>query len=406
MNNLKVSLEINEAEEVINKDALNWLIEHYGYDKVIKNKNPTVFAFNKILEITQNGSIPWNDNQFGKGEELASKKYSMFPITDDLLWEAYCAQETMIWSAKELPFNKDKEEYTKIPKRYQELYCDLLAFFSPGDGLITKQVMRYLKECKTYSEMMFFITQIFIELVHAESYGMSIVSVLPSEIEQQKVFEEVDKLDCVKAKADFILKYESSTYSKGFRYVVGAVTEGIFFVSLFAVVFYLRKKGIMKTFTFLNEQVSKDETLHRDVNILLALRYGNFKEEEISEIITMIKSAVEIEMNHLQYILRKPVDSIEADTSSGLSIKELRNFVQSLADQIMGMLELPVIYNSESNLPWLNDLALSRKSNFYEEKVGSYKKISLKTAIDWKERAGLNEENKINSVANPLDVDF
>lgn len=37
--------------------------------------------------------------------------------------------------------------------------------------------------------------------------------------------------------------------------------------------------------------------------------------------------------------------------------------------------------------------------------VGSYKKFTLSTALDWKKRAGLTMEKK-NVVSRPQDVDF
>lgn len=335
--------------------------------------------------------------------QSVSETYSMFPIKDSDAWKYYCAQEVSMWSAKELNFLQDREEFPKLPTRYQELYYDLLAFFAPGDGVVTRQVIRYFNESITYSEMMFFIAQLFIEAVHAESYGMSIVSVIPDEKKQKEIFSQVDNLACVKAKTSFILKYEASSFPRGLRFVAGAVSEGIFFVSLFAVIFYLRSKNILKTFCFMNEQISKDETLHRDFNITMANRYKDFTNEQAIDI---VKEAVEIEINHLRYILREPIDSTEADASAGLTISSLQKFVESLGDQILTMLNFPPYYNSESNLPWLNDLALGRKSNFYEVEVGTYKKLSLNDAINWEERAGYNQKKNVDPVNNPLDIEF
>jgi ribonucleoside-diphosphate reductase subunit M2 len=400
----EIRILLNKNNDNKMNEICKWLKIKYGDDNLCGNL-PNLKGLNNMISSIESSGIspPWDYLSLGTENKDYSQVYSMFPIVDELAWEFYCMQESQMWSAKELNFLKDLNEFPTLPKRYQQLYEDLLAFFSPGDGLIVKQAIRYLKECTTFSQMAFLISQIFIELVHAEGYGMSITSVITDPNRQKYVFEMVDNLDCVKAKAKFIEKYENSNLSRGLRYIAGAASEGIFFVSLFVVIFYMRSKNIMQTFIFLNEQVSKDETLHRDYNSIQAKILGGFTYEEA---VNVLKEALDIEMDHLKYILREPIDSKEADEISGLTLDNIRLFIEGLADQILILAGFQSYFKSNVDLPWMKGLALSRKSNFYEIKVGNYKKISVSEAMDWKSRSSVNNVPKINGVSDPLDVDF
>ena len=203
--------------------------------------------------------------QLTKSDQLDSVVYSMFPIKDQDAWVFYCKQEAADWSAKELDFLPDIENYKKLRPRYKELFNKILGFFVPGDGLIAKNVgCRFLNECDTYEESLFYNIQLKIEATHAESYSSTAISCIPDQKEQQEVFGAVDNIEAVKIKADFMKKYIDSNLPKELRMLASACSEGIFFVALFAIIFYFRDKHVMKTFIFMNEQISKDETLHRD----------------------------------------------------------------------------------------------------------------------------------------------
>ncbi len=404
---------LDKIRAVINKNETNskvdkicdWIKQRYGNDCLSNNLPNTKGLTNMISAIESSGvSPPWETLLLGNTNQTMAKSYSMFPITDELAWKFYCLQESQMWSAKELKFILDRREYPNLPSRYKQLYEDLLAFFSPGDGLITKQVIRYLRECTNFTEMSFLIAQIFIELVHAESYGMAIVSVISDPEKQKAIFNMVDDLPCVKAKALFIEKYENADLSRGLRYIAGAASEGIFFVSLFVVIFYMKEKNFMKTFIFLNEQVSKDETLHRDYNSMKAGILLGFTYEEA---VNVLKEALEIEMDHLKYILREPIDSIEADKTAGLTLDNIKLFIEGLADQILIMAGFSPYFKSVIDLPWMRGLALSRKSNFYEISVGNYKKISFQEAVDWQSRSGINDvEDDSDTIADPTKTVF
>lgn len=321
-----------------------------------------------------------------------SRRYGLFPLRDEAIWEFYCKQEAQIWSAKELDFSNQKAAFDKLSPRIRELFKNLLSFFSPGDGLISENVVRFLQEAEQFEETLFYTIQITNEMTHGESYGLAIVSMIDNEAEQKEVFEMIDNLDCVKQKGNFIKSYIDSEESKGLRYLAAACSEGIFFVSLFAIIFFFRDENILPPFIFLNQQIKRDETLHRDYYSMMTKR--TLKPEETERAYQIIDEAVNVEIEHLKYILRTPVLSEEEDSIRGLTIENLSIYVKMLADQICELSGLPAKYNVETELPWMVDLNVSEKPDFYSVKVSNYKRFNLADGLNWKKRAGVEGEKK------------
>jgi hypothetical protein len=53
----------------------------------------------------------------------------------------------------------------------------------------------------------------------------------------------------------------------------------------------------------------------------------------------------------------------------------------------------------------MNDISLTQKGNFYELNIASYKNFSMKEALNWKLRAGL-EQKQVDVFDNPDQLDF
>jgi ribonucleoside-diphosphate reductase subunit M2 len=347
---------------------------------------------------------PWSKVEHGiqmGTDDIDSTAYSLFPVPEEDQddFDFYSSQETQDWSAKELDFAADKRNYPTLSPRYQELYKDLLGFFIPGDGLVSKSILRLLFETKRYSASAFLVMQLKIEMTHAEGYGQAVAAIIPDLKEQARVYKMIDDLPCVKAKGQFIKDLVDSNASAAERMLAAACSEGIFFVTLFAIIFYLRSKNVMETFIFLNQQVSADETLHRDYYCMKVRKLGTLTRDRA---LNIVKEAVDIEIEHMKYILRQPVDSEEQDGVLGLTVENLSNYARGLGDQVLvGAGEAPY-YNVQIDLPWMTDMATVKRANFYERKVTGYRRMAKSDAVDWKTRIGGNLDD---STAIPQDAD-
>jgi ribonucleotide reductase beta subunit family protein with ferritin-like domain len=147
----------------------------------------------------------------------------------------------------------------------------------------------------------------------------------------------------------------------------------------------------------MNEQISKDEGMHRDYGCYLfrkELTKGtDFVPETWKEDVTKIlDEALEIESEFLKELVSEPIDDLNHD--------DLLDYAKVVTDNLRDQLGLPLKYNIKNNLTWMNDISLTQKGNFYEVRIGSYKNFSVKDALDWKKRVGL-KESKIDVYERP-----
>lgn len=320
--------------------------------------------------------------------ESYSERYNLHEERDPVAWKFYKQQLSQRWNPEEICLSEDKNQFDELNDRLKLLVIDLTAFFAPGDGLICEQVDHLKAESKDFAQRAFLGEQFSIEVVHARAYKNIILTLFDKSI-QEEVFNAVDNLPCVTEKANFIVKYmNDKTRPLPLRYVAAAVSEGIFFVSLFAVIFYIDQKKILNRFVFLNTQVSKDEKLHRDFDVTMARR-GNdqFTKEEALEI---IQYGVDVEKAHIRYILRDYIDDKETDELGGMTVENMDRFICTLADHIVTGLgyERYFTYDDPENPvegkvlefspDWMKGRSMAEKVNFYENKVGDYSFVETK----------------------------
>lgn len=188
-----------------------------------------------------------------------------------------------------------------------------------------------------------------------------------------------------------------SDISRSHRLFIFACGEGIFFTSSFLFIFYFRSKGKLENIVFANEQISKDEGLHRDAGIALHVREGRIPIEEAHDIVS---KAVELECAFVDEMLPEKIDDLDP--------KGVNKYVKYLGDHLLIAAGYPKLYGIESDeLPtWMNDIAMGQKSNFYDVRVGNYKQMSLKSALDWKNRIEDKSSQFNDACTNPSAIDF
>ncbi len=346
----------------------------------------------KLYEITQK-----------EAEENNAKRFSLFPIVDEKSYEFYKKHEASIWSANEMDFIRDKKDYENLSPEKKHLINLILGFFAPGDGLISQNLaLRFLLECKNYEEQSFFITQMFMELVHAETYGMTIISLIPNENEQQKIFNLCENSNVVKQKVDWMTKYLYSNEPRVVRLAAFAVAEGVFFSVLFAIIFWFRSQGVLQNFIFSNEQISKDESLHRDYAVHLFKR--EFSQLSPSDqlvikdrVLNLITEGYQIESSFIKELIPQPIND--------LNFSDLDNYAKSVVDNLVISLGFSPFFNSKNPLPWMHDISLQQKGNFYDVRIGSYKNFSVTDALNWRKRVGITS-NTVSPYSNFESVNF
>jgi ribonucleotide reductase beta subunit family protein with ferritin-like domain len=327
-----------------------------------------------------------------------SERYTLFPISDDESYKFWKTHEAAIWTCVEMDFSRDKQDYDSLDEKRKRIVDYINAFFSATDGQIVDNILlRFLLEAETLEEQAFYIQQAQMELVHSETYSLILNTLVRDPEERNKLLKASDSLECVLKKNLWIEEGMNSNSSISKRRLLFACAEGIFFTSSFLFIFWFRSSGKFQNMIFANEQISKDENLHRDFGIYRYLRDGKLSDEEASSIVS---EAVDLECAFIDELLPEAIDD--------LTPEDAKNYVKVLADLLLLACEHPPIYQiDKSTLPsWMNDIAMSQKGNFYEVRIGSYKSASLKKAIDWKGRIEGTTKEKEEAYSCPSCVDF
>ncbi len=341
-----------------------------------------------------------------------ARKFSLYPITDQESYRFFSQQENIHWSTFELDFIEDKSCYDKSDPKIQRLVDIILAFFLPGDGLISSNIIRFLLECNSYEEQAMFISQMHIELIHAETYALIAKTFKNSDEEILELIESYSDTPCISAKLKFMEEWMLCDSPRWKRLLAAACAEGIFFCVLFACIFWLRSCGLFKNFIAANEMISRDESLHRDFNLML---YG----KEVNKILLPYLGTPEFEIRKLEIeeesrkIILEALkiedqfsDEILSLEIEDLNKEDLKIYTRVVIDNFLSQIGLDTMFNHKSPFTWMNDISLQQKGNFYEVKIGAYSKTSLKDAIDVDKRAGRKEiENPFKKEVNFGELD-
>jgi ribonucleotide reductase beta subunit family protein with ferritin-like domain len=305
------------------------------------------------------------------GNVKDSDRYSLYPIRDKSTFKFFNTHVGTVWTNLEMDYSRDKEDYEKLTPTQQYMLGTILAFFSSADGVILDNLaFRFILEARSLEEKAFYVVQQFMELIHSEGYSMAIDALISDPEKRKEFFEAADNHASVRRKNQFMEKYLYSDIEKPYRLVAFACAEGIFFLSAFLVVFWFRSQGKLANFIFLNEQVSKDETLHRNFAVHLIKDIKEYlrslgitvSSEKIKEI---IHEAVEIEIDFMQELL--------LEDQNDLTKEHAISYIYRLANSLLLDIEEEATYPERELPSWINDLCMEQKSNSYEVRGGNYR---------------------------------
>ena len=125
----------------------------------------------------------------------------------------------------------------------------------------------------------------------------------------------------------------------------------------------------MQGLTFSNELISRDEGLHRDFACMLHNKLVNKVSEETA--LQIIKEAVEIEKEFVTEAL--PVSLL------GMNASKMCEYIEFVADHLLISLGFAKHYNTLNPFPWMEQISMQGKTNFFERRVGEYQKAGVAT---------------------------
>ena len=129
----------------------------------------------------------------------------------------------------------------------------------------------------------------------------------------------------------------------------------------------------MPGLSFSNELISRDEGLHCDFACLLYTKHlvNKLTKEQVREI---IMDAVTIEKEFVTDAI--PVKLI------GMNSELMSQYIEFVADRLLTELGNEKEYNATNPFDFMEMISLQGKSNFFEKRVGEYKKSGVLAGKD------------------------
>ena len=301
-------------------------------------------------------------------------RFVVFPLQYHDLWEFYKKSEASFWTAEEIDLSTDLVDWrTKLNDNERHFIKHVLAFFAASDGIVNENLAEnFVKEVQYPEAKFFYGFQIMMENIHSETYSLLIDTYITDQAEKDYLFHAIDTIPAVQKKAIWALNWiKNSTFQE--RLIAFAAVEGIFFSGSFCSIFWLKKRGLMPGLSFSNELISRDEGSHTDFAVHLHNHHiqNKVSPDRIKEILL---SALEIEKEFIIDAL--PVKLI------GMNSDLMAQYLEFVTDRLLSDLGCEKVFNVNNPFDFMVNIALPRKTNFFENRVGEYQKAGVKSGDD------------------------
>jgi ribonucleoside-diphosphate reductase beta chain len=288
------------------------------------------------------------------------------------------------WTVEEVDFSTDVTDLrAKMTPAERHLINRLVAFFATGDSIVANNlVLNLYKHINSPEARMYLSRQLYEEALHVQFYLTLLDTYIPDHAERAAAFAAVENIPSIKKKAGFCLKWIDSindldslqTADDRKKFLLNLICfasciEGMFFFAAFAYVYFLRSKGLLHGLAAGTNWVFRDESAHMSfalevVNTVRKEEPALFDDAMTRDIVTMLDEAVECEMQFAEDILSGGV--------AGLSVADMRQYLEFIADQRLAMLGLPKVYNAKNPFAFMDLQDVQELANFFERRVSAY----------------------------------
>lgn len=306
------------------------------------------------------------------------------PMKYPIFFEMYKNGIKNTWTVEEVDFSSDTVDLQKKMTTAEKfLIHRLIAFFATGDSIVGNNlVINLYKHINSPEARLYLSRQLYEEALHVQFYLTLLDSYIPDMAEREKAFAAIHNIPSIKKKAEFSFKWMDSinelqrlnTLEDRRRFLMNLICfagtiEGLFFFAAFAYVYFLRSKGLLTGLATGTNWVFRDESAHIDFAfkvIEIALR----EQPELMDvrmkdmIIAMMKDAIECEMIFANDILAHGI--------AGLSGKDMRTYLEFVADQRLERLGIAHQFNVKNPFGFMELQDTQELANFFERRVSAY----------------------------------
>jgi len=306
------------------------------------------------------------------------------PMKYPLLFEMYKDAIKNTWTVDEVDFSTDINDLkSKMTPAEQHLIKRLVAFFATGDSIVSNNlVLNLYKHINSPEGRLYLSRQLYEEALHVQFYLTLLDTYIPDPEQRTEAFSAIQNIPSIKKKADFCFKWIDSindfdslqTKEDRRKFLLNLICfasciEGLFFFGAFAYVYFLRSKGLLGGLATGTNWVFRDESCHMNFafEIVSTVREEEpdlFDESLKSRIEEMIREAVDCETAFAEDLLQGGV--------AGLSIGDMRQYLQYIADQRLLNLDLQPIFHSKNPFSFMELQDTQELANFFERRVSAY----------------------------------
>lgn len=290
-------------------------------------------------------------------------------------------QTASFWSSSELKFSVDAGDLAKLPPKAAKLFEYILAFFATADGeVLENAVVNFLTESESLSIRMAYTAQVFFESIHIKTYAAAMTVYIPDSTRRTELTMAFKTDPLIKERDSWMTKYigggeASDELFKAKRLIAFSCAEGLFFMSAFLVIAWLRSIDMFPIFARANELIARDEWMHVRLGIARFRRLFDSRKSEIGltnqDITEIVKEAVELETRFATSLIPSSEDP---DRFDGLRLEHIILHIQNLGNKILDLLGLAPQWQVDTSKlpPWVKWIEMQSKNNFYETAVTSY----------------------------------
>lgn len=307
------------------------------------------------------------DNVVDEDILVSSKRFTLFPIMHQDIYDEYKKAEASLWTANEIDFGADKNDWESMTEDEKYFIEHILAFFAGSDGIVLENLMStFASEVQWIEARMFYGLQAYVESIHEETYSLMIDTLVTDRVRKHELFNAIEKIPCIALKAEWSMKWmDPNTIPFHIRILGFIIVEGIFFSGSFCSIFWLKNRGKMcKALAKSNELIARDEGLHTEFGIMLYHKLNNKAPEELVHAI--FKEAVDIETTFICESLPCKLIGMNSDL--------MTQYIKYVSDMLITKLGYEPIYESENPFTFMESSDYHGKTNFFEERVTEYRR--------------------------------
>lgn len=306
------------------------------------------------------------------------------PMRYPAFYEMYKNAIKNTWTVDEVDFSNDIVDLQrKLTPAERFLINRLVAFFATGDSIVGNNlVLNLYKHVNSPEARLYLSRQLYEEALHVQFYLTLLDTYIPDLAEREKAFAAIHNIPSIHRKGQYAMKWMDSineldrlnTMEDRRKFLMNLICfagtiEGLFFFAAFAYVYFLRSKGLLNGLATGTNWVFRDESAHIEfaykvIDTAIEEEPQLFDDRMKDMVIAMFKDAIECEMQFADDILEHGV--------AGLSAKDMRTYLQYIADLRLERLGIPHQFNVKNPFGFMELQDTQELTNFFERRVAAY----------------------------------